>query len=307
MAERPNWTAGGAKDLPVIERTAWDAGQAKQRVFTWAGWPDNPKPGLARQAFLIYDTGNAGNRGAYKLPFADVSGGKLVAVLGGLRAAASRLPQTDAPPAVQDKARRVLDSYFERLRKAIRLSHQHEQLHKTINAFGGQDTYSATVMEWAHNSHNMLVAEMDMVGLDHNNHGPPVPTTKAADERVSVPIIKAEKHLAYGVVLKPGVPDSQGDIITPDDIERAAHNWMKRSRIYDHQHQTTLWEGEAIPVESWIAPFDLTPELGWPKYTPKGSWILTSYIPDPVIWEQVKTGKVKAYSIRGWGKRRRLA
>ena len=60
---------------------------------------------------MIYDAANSELRGAYKLPFAHYIGG-LKASPAGLRAAASRLPQTDAPQHVLDRARAVLDHYF---------------------------------------------------------------------------------------------------------------------------------------------------------------------------------------------------
>jgi hypothetical protein len=85
-------------------------------VFAWAGFDtDNPEVARARRAFLLYDAGNPEARGSYKLPFADVVGGRLTAISGALRAAASRLPQTTAPRDVLKRARSVLDGYFEKL------------------------------------------------------------------------------------------------------------------------------------------------------------------------------------------------
>ena len=54
-------------------------------------------------------------RGAYKLPFAHYVGGSLKASPAGIRAAASRLPQTDAPEDVLDRARAVIDHYQSRM------------------------------------------------------------------------------------------------------------------------------------------------------------------------------------------------
>ncbi|MDE1905034.1 MAG: S49 family peptidase [Rhodospirillales bacterium] len=75
----------------------------------------NPRPEIAKRGFLLYDAANPDLRGSYKLPFADRIGGVLKAVKGGVRAAASRLPQTDAPQREKTRARQILDHYEERI------------------------------------------------------------------------------------------------------------------------------------------------------------------------------------------------
>ena len=119
------WTVGADRNLPISDsERAWDGAEAKARVFAWAGWPDSPNPAKARRAFLVYDAENAENKSAYKLPFADIGNGRLEAIPAALRAAASRLPQADLPQDVKDRARGVLDGYFERMRgksKALRV------------------------------------------------------------------------------------------------------------------------------------------------------------------------------------------
>ena len=113
------WKVGVARDLPIAERgTAWDADAAKARIFNWAGWPNDPNPSKARRAFLVYDSENEENIGAYKLPIADVVGGALKVVDVALGPAASRLPQTDAPADVLDRARAALDGYYDKLRES---------------------------------------------------------------------------------------------------------------------------------------------------------------------------------------------
>lgn len=110
------YRVGAKTGLPIAKTNDWDGGLAKQHVFAWAGFDgDNPDPVKAADAFLAYDADNGTLRGSYKLPFADVIDGTLTAMPGGLRAAASRLPQADIPSDVQTRARKVLDGYFARL------------------------------------------------------------------------------------------------------------------------------------------------------------------------------------------------
>lgn len=94
---------GAARNLPIADTgRAWDGPEAQQRIF------DLPEAQWKR-AHLIYDADAPELRGSYKLPFADVLNGELTVIPAGLRAAASRLPQTDAPQDVLDAARAVLD------------------------------------------------------------------------------------------------------------------------------------------------------------------------------------------------------
>jgi len=100
------WKIGAKKDLPIADtERAWDGPAAQARIFEMeeAQW---------KTAHLIYDADKPELHGSYKLPFADVVDGTLMAIPAGLRASANRLPQTDAPQEVLDWARAVLDGYF---------------------------------------------------------------------------------------------------------------------------------------------------------------------------------------------------
>jgi hypothetical protein len=109
------WRCAAARDLPLNTERSWDGDAARERIFRWAGWPDNPDARRARRAFLVYDDEAPELKGSYKLPFADVIDGRLTAILAGCRAAASRLPQTDGlSDEVRARARAVLDAYFAR-------------------------------------------------------------------------------------------------------------------------------------------------------------------------------------------------
>jgi hypothetical protein len=108
-----DWTVGADRELPIASGD-WDGDAAQASVFAWAGWPDAPDPAKAKRAFLIYDAAAPDLKGSYKLPIARYSD-KLEVVDAGLRAAASYLPQTDAPEEVLKRAREVLDGYFKKL------------------------------------------------------------------------------------------------------------------------------------------------------------------------------------------------
>ena len=111
------WTVGTDRELPIVSGD-WDGDAAAASVFEWAGFnadPAKPDPAKAKRAFLIYDADAPELKGSYKLPIARYADGRLEVVDSGLRAAASYLPQTDAPEDVRQRAREVLDGYFKKL------------------------------------------------------------------------------------------------------------------------------------------------------------------------------------------------
>lgn len=111
------WTVGTSRELPVVPGD-WDGDAAAASVFAWAGFDEGkPDPARACQAFLIYDADAPELKGSYKLPIARYRDGRLEVVKGGLDAAASYLPQTDAPQEALDRARAVLDHYYDKWRK----------------------------------------------------------------------------------------------------------------------------------------------------------------------------------------------
>lgn len=110
-----DWSVGAARDLPINEDKAWDGPAAAKSIFD-ANSSDGEVTSGARRGFLVYDADNPGNRGSYKLPFAQVINGRLTALASGLRAAASRLPQTDGLSSqTKNAARAVIQSYMSKI------------------------------------------------------------------------------------------------------------------------------------------------------------------------------------------------
>lgn len=116
-SEKPEWKSDAARDLPIDEKSEWDGAAAKASIFDAFGFDgDNPDSEKARKAFLVYDAANPKLKGSYKLPFARIEDGKMIAVAAGLRNAASRLPQTEGlPDNVAKEARDVLDAYEKKM------------------------------------------------------------------------------------------------------------------------------------------------------------------------------------------------
>lgn len=126
-----------------------------------------------------------------------------------------------------------------------------------------------------------------------------------AEPEITVVKADQDQRLVYGIVLEPDVEDSQGDIVSKEDVELAAHRYVYqniRPDIIGDQHAKAAPE-TVRPVESFIAPCDF--ELGGQQVR-KGSWVLVGKIDDDRLWEQVKKGEKGAWSVGGTGKRRPL-
>ena len=114
------WKVSGSTNLPLGDRDRdWDQEAARERIFRWAGWEDNPQPGKAKRAFFVYDDESPDNLTSYKLPFADVVEGDLKAMPRGLFAVAQLLrgarDGVDVPEQVLRSARRKVTTYYHKM------------------------------------------------------------------------------------------------------------------------------------------------------------------------------------------------
>jgi HK97 family phage prohead protease len=106
------WKVGASRNLTIDDDESWDGPEAEKSIFDHCNFDgDKPDTNFARKGFLVYDASAPALKGSYKLPFAKVNDGRLVALKSGIKAAASRLPQTDIPDAAAKKARAVIDHY----------------------------------------------------------------------------------------------------------------------------------------------------------------------------------------------------
>lgn len=110
------WEVTASSSLPIKD-IAWDGPSARRRMID-AGLD------VAKLGHLLHDstggTDGKGDRVAdFKVPIGDYKNGELYAVVAGLRAAATRLPQVKGVPQSKiDQARKVLDGYFAKMKKS---------------------------------------------------------------------------------------------------------------------------------------------------------------------------------------------
>ena len=146
---------------------------------------------------------------------------------------------------------------------------------------------------------------------------PPSRLSKADDEfGVTVDFAKFDddQHTVFGwasIINKDGeeVVDRQGDIIEPDEMAKAAYDYVLVSRKGGHQHQRTL-DDKPLHVSDMIESMVFTPEkiekMGLPPTTPVGWW-MGFKVNDDEVWKAVKSGEITGMSVHGKGKRTPVA
>lgn len=148
--------------------------------------------------------------------------------------------------------------------------------------------------------------------------GGPVETFKKADQssvtwEVEFSKVDSDKREVFGwasVVELDGRPvvDRQGDLITPDEIERAAYSYVMKSRTGGHQHR----RDGAAPfkasdmIESIVFTDEKVAKMGLPDDFPRGWWVGYK-VHDEDTWSKVKNREVTGFSIHGSGKRQKIA
>lgn len=123
--------------------------------------------------------------------------------------------------------------------------------------------------------------------------------TKAEDnaemsDGLEIVKIDKDRHLVYGVFLVPEKADHDGDVISVDDVEKVAHDFMAEYRAIDEMHKKETIEADI--VESCLAWQDGLDFHG--KTLSKGTWFGTVKIHDDEVWKKIVNGQYKGFSVR---------
>lgn len=127
------------------------------------------------------------------------------------------------------------------------------------------------------------------------------------EKEVQVCLEKNEKHLVYGAVLIPNKPiyrrnqEDEFYIQFPSEtIEKLAHSYLQNDNIYSFtKHHSTVADDISI-VESWVklSENDKSKELGLDA--PIGTWFIGAKIENDEIWDGIKSGEMKGFSIESF-------
>jgi len=111
-----------------------------------------------------------------------------------------------------------------------------------------------------------------------------------------------EKRLVYGIVYPAGKVDAQNDFATPEEVEKAAHNFMQSlesTEKIDTGHNLQIAKGVKI-VESYVV------KKGDEMYlNDEGAWAIVVKVDNDEIWGQITDGTFTGFSM--WGEAERIA
>lgn len=126
-----------------------------------------------------------------------------------------------------------------------------------------------------------------------------------ADWSMSVPIAKVddEQRMVWGwasVIVEDGsvVTDKQEDQVELAELSKAAHGFMRMSRVGGDMHEKM--DGGEI-VESIVFTPDMQKALGIDLK--KVGWFIGYHVTNDDVWKRVKSGDLKAFSFGGRARR----
>lgn len=104
-----------------------------------------------------------------------------------------------------------------------------------------------------------------------------------------------ERRLVYAEVYKAGVPDSQGDLMFPEDVEAMAHGFNMRG-IPDAMNINHGPVKAGRIVESYV-------EKSKDSLFALGSWVIGALADDDELWQAIKAKEINAFSMQGLSER----
>ncbi|MNM08213.1 hypothetical protein D3C81_182790 [compost metagenome] len=94
--------------------------------------------------------------------------------------------------------------------------------------------------------------------------------------------------------------DWDGDVTQPEELEKAAYNYVLKYRETGEQHQ-----GEAVGtlVESMMFTKEKQAALGIPDGIIPEAWWVGFYVPDTEVFAKIKKGEYEMFSVQGKARR----
>jgi hypothetical protein len=108
----------------------------------------------------------------------------------------------------------------------------------------------------------------------------------------------------FGIVMKPEVPDIEGDVTAAEEIRRANERFMREFQTVGFMHKKDVSEKVKI-IQNVIAPVDFEFPLpdGGVKKIAEGTWYQELFTDDPELVKRVREKKLNGLSIGGFARR----
>jgi len=137
---------------------------------------------------------------------------------------------------------------------------------------------------------------------------PAIEENFVALSEVKLAAVNKERRMLYGPALIPNkyifrIDKNTGEeyymYFDDETVEKCAHLYLKKNL----QHNTTLEHEFSVMgcpvVESWVIEGEQDKAYHFGLSAPVGSWVVGLNVTDDEIWNEVKEGNVKGFSIEG--------
>ena len=120
--------------------------------------------------------------------------------------------------------------------------------------------------------------------------------------------INTERKQVFGwasLISKNGVPteDTQGDLISADDLEKMAYGFVSECRVGGEMH---VRKGVGKLIESLVLTVEKAKAMGIELPGGVEGWWTGWQVTDDDVWDKVKKGEYKAFSVHGVGIRTKI-
>lgn len=107
-----------------------------------------------------------------------------------------------------------------------------------------------------------------------------------------------KSHFILGRVMIPDKVDADNEVISKEETEKAAHQFLQNSHTIGLVHKH--YSPDTYLVENYLAPVDFKKNG---KTIKENTWIIGVQIDNNEVWKAVNEGKLRAFSIGGWAKK----
>lgn len=104
------------------------------------------------------------------------------------------------------------------------------------------------------------------------------------------------KRIIKCAVYVPYVEDTQGDFMTPEEIEKMSYSFMKNMNIHNVDLQHDFNPDEGYVCESYIV------QKEDPDGFVEGSWVVAIKVENDETWEAIQNEEITGISMAGFAK-----
>ena len=119
------------------------------------------------------------------------------------------------------------------------------------------------------------------------------------DRTIDIKKTDSYNNIVMGEVYIPNVVDTDGETITAEDVEKMAHDFMKKGNISKIDINHDFNESGCVVVESFVA------RKGDPDFE-EGAWVMAVQCPDDVF-QKVLNGELNGFSFAGTSEEKKRA